>query len=228
MAAAQDNLLCRSFSWAAEVGARLMGSMPVICYGSRVRDSTDFLQRIDEDQELPELLADAFEFDVRRKGGGESPRLASGIPLEGIAGDFTGGMFYLCGIAGSPRSVLYASSEGDAGIIATDLRETLMLVVGFPYWRDSLKYSAGGDLSAMKSATAFLCRDMMADRPAIEAEQSRVAEALCVPLETPSVLVARLHAAVKRAGPDFDFIDDTGEYGSLFGAFPPSHNRSWQ
>jgi hypothetical protein len=205
-----------------------VGGMSVLCYGCKMCDSTDLLQRIGEDQEISMLLADAFEFDVRRKTGGESPRLDSGLPIEGIAGDFTGGTFYLCGDVGSPRPVLYASSEGDAGIIATDLREALVLVVGFPYWRDSLKYSAGGDLGAMESATAFLCRDMMADRPAIVAEQSRVAESLCVPLETPSVLVARLHAAVKSAGPDFAFIDDTGEYGGLFGPFLPSRNRRWQ
>jgi hypothetical protein len=191
-------------------------------------DSTDLLQRIDEDQRLSALLADAFEFDVRRKTGGGSPWLPSGLPLEGIAGDLTGGMLYLCGAVDSPRPVLYASSEGDAGIIATDLREALMLVAGFPFWRDSLKYSAGGDLGAMESATAFLCREMMADRPAIGAAQSWVSESLCVPLETPSVLVARLHAAVKSAGPDSSFTDDTGEYGSLFGSFLPSRNQRWQ
>ena len=224
---AQDDILGHSPSWVAQVGA-LAGCTPLLCYDCRMCDSTDFLQRIGEDQEISMLLADAFEFDVRRKAVSESPRLASRIPIVGIAGDFTGGMFYLCGDVGSPRPVLYASSEGDAGIIATDLRETLELVVGFPYWRDSLKYSAGGDLDAMESATAFLCRDMMVERPAIVAEQSKVAESLCVPLETPSVLVARLHLAVKSAGPDFAFLDDTGEYGSLFGPFSPSRNRLWQ
>jgi hypothetical protein len=193
-----------------------------------MRGPTDLLQRIAEDQELAVLMADAFEFDVRRKGGGESPRLISGLPLEGIAGDFTGGVFYLCGTVGSPLPVLYASSEGDAGIIATDLSEALALVVGFPYWRDCLNYSAGGDLGAMQSAAAFLWRDMMVNRPAVSAEQSWVAEALCLSLESPSVLMARLHAAVKNAGPDFAFIDETGEYGSLFGPFSPSRNQSWR
>lgn len=207
---------------------RLVEGVPVLCYHCKMRDSTDLLQRINEDQEISTLLADAFEFDVRRKLGGESPGLASGLPLEGIAGDFTGGMFYLCGAVGTPRPVLYASSEGDAGIIATDLLEALVLVVGFPYWRDSLKYSAGGDLGAMETAMASLCRDMIADRPAIGVEQSRVAESLGVPLENPSVLVARLHAAVKSTSSDFAFFDDTGEYGNLFGPFLPSRNKRWQ
>ncbi|MBP2402158.1 hypothetical protein [Streptomyces syringium] len=193
-----------------------------------MRDSTDLLQQISEDRELAVLLADVFEFDIRRKVDGESTRLASGLPLEGIAGDFTGGMFYLCGTPDLCRPVLYASSEGDAGIIATDLSEALALVAGFPYWRDCLKYSAGGDLSAMESATAFLCHDMMENCPTIGAEQYRVAAALGLPLEPPLVLVARLHAAVKSAGPDFAFIDETGEYGSLFGPFPPSRNQFWR
>ncbi|WP_225802715.1 hypothetical protein [Streptomyces sp. NK15101] len=193
-----------------------------------MRDSTDLLQRIEEDVKVAALLADVFEFDVRRKVGDESARLASGLMVEPIAGDFTGGVFYLCGTVGSARPVLYASSEGDAGIIATDLSEALGVVVGFPYWRDCLKYSAGGDLAAMELAADFLCRDLVANRPAIGAEQSRVAEALGLTLESPLVLTARLHMAVKSAGPDFDFSDDTGEYGSLFGPFPPSRNRSWQ
>ncbi|WP_150130476.1 hypothetical protein [Streptomyces sp. 150FB] len=193
-----------------------------------MRDSIDLLQRVNEDRELAVLLADAFEFDVRRKAGSESPRLVSGLPLEGIAGDFTGGTFYLCGTVSSPRPVLYASSEGDAGIIATGLSQALALIVGFPYWRDSLEYSAGGDLGAMESATAFLLRDMMANRPAMEAEQSWVADSLCMPIETPLVLVARLHEAVKNAGSGFTFIDETGEYGNLFGPFSPSRNQRWK
>ncbi|MFJ9898501.1 hypothetical protein ACIQPR_34725 [Streptomyces sp. NPDC091280] len=124
--------------------------------------------------------------------------------------------------------MLHASSEGDAGIIATDLREALVLVVGFPCWRDSPKYSAGGYLGFMESATDFLCRDMMLDRPALAAEQARVAESLGLSLEAPTVLVARLHTAVKNLSPDFAFIDDIGEYGGLFGPFPTSRNQRWQ
>ncbi|MDJ0380139.1 hypothetical protein [Streptomyces sp. G-G2] len=191
-------------------------------------DPTILLHQINEDHEISTLMANVFEFDVRRKSGGEFPRLTSDLPLEGIAGDLTGGMFYLCGAAESTRPVLYASSEGDAGVIATDLRDALALIVGFPYWRDSLKYSASGELSAMESATTFLCRDTLTSLPALNIKQRRIAELLCVPLESPSTLVRRLHSAIKGAGPDFSFTDDTGEYGSLFGLFPPSRNRLWQ
>ncbi|MFD9792529.1 hypothetical protein ACFWXK_16435 [Streptomyces sp. NPDC059070] len=197
-------------------------------YGDLMRGSINLLQRIEEDAEVAGLLADPFEFDVRRKAGDESARLASGLPIEAIAGDFAGGTFYLCGADGSARSVLYASSEGDAGIIAADLNEALELVVGFPYWRDCLKYSAGGDLAAMESATGFLCRDLVANRPSVRVEQSRVAEELGLDLESPLVLTVRLHRAVKSSGPDFTFSDDVGEYGGLFGPFLPSRNRTWR
>jgi hypothetical protein len=60
---------------------------------------------------LRELLA-FFEFDVARAKTGKGASIASGLPLEPVAGDFTGGQFYLCGEAGSERPVLYASSEG--------------------------------------------------------------------------------------------------------------------
>lgn len=203
-------------------------SMRFMRYGDVMRGYTDLLQRINEDEELAALLTDAFEFDVQRKAVEESARLACGLPIEAIAGDFTEGRFYLCGTGRSARPVLYASPEGDAGIIATSLSEALTLLVGFPYWRDCLKYSADGDLATMESATSLLCRDLLANRPAIGAEQSRVAEALCLTLESPLVLTARLHAAVRSAGPDFTFSDYTGEYGSLFGPFPPSRNQSWR
>src|SRR5689334_13271775 len=130
-----------------------------------MRESTDLLQQITEDRELAGLLADGFEFDVRRKSDDESARLMSGLPIEGVAGDFTGGMFYLCGAKGTVRPVLYASSEGDAGVIAANLHEALELIVGFPYWRDCLTYSAGGDLIAMEAAAQFLSRDLLANRP---------------------------------------------------------------
>jgi hypothetical protein len=188
--------------------------------------SADLLQRVHRAPELIALLADAFEFDVRRGAVADDSNLASGSPLESIAGDFTGGTFYLCGNPESTRPVLYASSEGEAGIIAKNLSEALALVVGLPYWRSCLTYSADGDLGAMESASAFLQREMMTSRPTIDAEQSRAAELLGLPLEPASVLVSRLRVAVKSFGSDV-FSDVTGEYGSLFGPFPPSRNARW-
>ncbi|MFF4244920.1 hypothetical protein ACFYY2_10655 [Streptomyces sp. NPDC001822] len=178
-------------------------------------DHAGLLRLIGANPNLAVLLADAFEFDTTRNTATESPRLISGLPLTGIAGDFAGGMFFLCG-AGEVKPVLYVTSEGAAGIIGADLAEALTLIIGFPYWRDCLTRSEGGKLSAMVASVDFLNAKAKSDRPTIEAEQ-RVASRLLELSRVPTgILVARLHAAVQSTSPNFSFIDDTGEYGSLF------------
>jgi hypothetical protein len=189
--------------------------------------TADLLRRIREDRALVEIFADPFEFDVRRTEYVDAPRLASGLRLEVVAGDFTGGKFYLCG-EGLTRPVWYASSEGEAGIISKDFSEVLGLVVGLPYWRDCLKYSTNGDLASMQAAARFLQRDMLADDPEMVPAQSRVAEALGLTIKPVPALVGCLHTAVQSAGPDDVFLDETGEYDGLFGPFPPSRNPRWQ
>jgi hypothetical protein len=98
----------------------------------------ELLRRIRENADLGAFLAVFPEFDVGRREPRDEPRLASGAPLHAIAGDFTGGMFYLCGDEPSTQPVLYASSEGEAGVIAPSLPEALAVLIGLPHWRDCL------------------------------------------------------------------------------------------
>ncbi|MFJ5989722.1 hypothetical protein [Lentzea sp. NPDC092896] len=145
---------------------------------------------------LRELLA-FFEFDVSRAKAGEDASIDSGLPLEPVAGDFTGGQFYLCGEASSERPVLYASSEGQAGLVANNLREAVELVVGLPHWRDCLTFA---DFERKSAPTS---------------RQSEAARLLALELPAQEVLLARLHAAVLRSAPDYVFRDETGEYEGL-------------
>jgi hypothetical protein len=189
--------------------------------------SVDLLRRIREDEALVALLANTFEFDVRRTDYVDAPRISSGKRLEVIAGDFTGGKYYLYGES-FVRPVWYASSEGEAGIIGADLTEALCLVVGLPYWRDCLKYSENGNLLSMRAAASFLQRDMLADSPRTVPAQTQAAGALGLALEPVLTLVDRLHASVQSADPGDVFLDETGEYDILFGPFPPSRNPHWR
>ncbi|GHE95542.1 hypothetical protein GCM10018772_19330 [Streptomyces fumanus] len=198
-----------------------------LCYRGRMSRSAELLRRIREDENLTELLAHHFEFDIRRTAYTDAPRLASGAPLEMIAGDFAGGAFYESG-DGADRPVWYAGSEGEAGIIAPDLREALVLLIGLPYWRDCLKFSDDGDLDAMRTAASFLQRDLLAGDPELPSAQRRAAEALGLAVEPVPVLVERLHATVRDTGSADLFLDDTGEYDGLFGPFPPSRNPRWR
>jgi hypothetical protein len=82
-----------------------------------VTGDDDILDSIRRDPDLAELLWRACEFDLSRGDYGEPVRLSSELALEGVAGDFTGGTFFLCGDRRTARPVLYASSEGQAGLI---------------------------------------------------------------------------------------------------------------
>jgi hypothetical protein len=113
-----------------------------------VTSSDSILDLIRQDRGLAELLWSVCEFDLTRGDHGEPVSLSSGLPLDGVAGDFTGGTFFLCGDRSTTRPVLYASSEGQAGLVGGSLAEALEIMVGLPCWWDCLKFSGGGDLAA--------------------------------------------------------------------------------
>lgn len=185
------------------------------------------LERIRQDEDLEELLRQVCEFDLTRGSHGPDARLSSGSPLEGIAGDFSGGTFFLCGAHRPTRPVLYASSEGQAGLIGRSLAEALEVMIGLPSWLDCLGYSGGGDLAVMESAAEHLRRDQLRDDPEAETERAGLATALGLDLADVPTLLARLRDAVASTSPDHLFADETGEYESLFGHWLPSRNRAW-
>lgn len=90
------------------------------------------LDRIRDNARAATLLADVFDFDVTRLDPVEPVRLASGGELHAAAGDASGGTFFLC----DNGPVLYAGSEGTAGILAADLSAAIRLIIGVPTWQD--------------------------------------------------------------------------------------------
>ncbi|MGW0633636.1 hypothetical protein [Streptomyces sp. NPDC002758] len=187
------------------------------------------LESIRKDSGLAELLWNVCEFDLSRGDHGEPVRLSSGLALEGVAGDFTGGTFFLCGDPRRTRPVLYASSEGQAGLIGQSLAEALEIMVGLPSWWDCLKFSGGGDLAVMRTTAEHLGRDELGDEPELGAQRTRLATALGMELPSVPILLARLHHAVSATTPDFVLTVETGEtYESLFGPWLPSRNPLWR
>ncbi len=195
----------------------------------RVKSDDEILEVVRQDLRLADLLCEVCEFDLTRGDHGEPVRLPSGQALDGIAGDFTGGTFFLCGEHRSTRPVLYASSEGQAGLIGQNLAEALEIMIGLPSWWDCLKFSGGGDLTIMQSAADHLQRDQFRDQPEIAAQRIQLARAMSLDLAIVPVLLARLCAAVASTKPDFVLTVETGEeYESLFGERLPSRNPSWR
>ena len=118
------------------------------------------LDRIRQNTRAAALLAEVFDFDVTRLEPVEPVRLASGGELRAIAGDASGGTFFLC----DDGPVLYADSEGGAAIIAADPAAVIRLVVGLPTWHDVV--SDAPDVKAMRASFESSYAELKADEPA--------------------------------------------------------------
>jgi hypothetical protein len=146
-----------------------------------------------------EPLTWPFDFDVSRTDPVEVVRLESGDALEAVAGDGTGGTFFLCGDATGERPVLYADSEGQAGLIGRNLTAAIQLVVRVPYWRDCLG-SASGGLEAMLSAVPDLEREYHSDGIDLDACRASLVRLLALPLPPTVDVLAQLLETVTLPG----------------------------
>lgn len=110
-----------------------------------------------EDPAFAALFWDLCEFAAADVAVPGWFRLPSSEPLEVVGRDASGGLFCLYGGPGDGAgSLLYVSSEGEAGVIAGSLAEGLQMMIALPHWRDCLKFSGGGRLEEMRKAQRVL------------------------------------------------------------------------
>lgn len=179
-------------------------------------DSDDLLRRIESEPELADLLMWPGDFDITRRDPVEDLWLPSGMPLTPVAGDDTGGTYFLCGTPDETRPVLYADSEGKAVLMAADLVEAVTLTASFPYWQD-----LGAGLSVDETIA-----DMTEEHPDYPALRERLLSLLGVTPPGEEEARERLMASAARTVPGFVPIarhDDGGSpyevaYGVLFQA----------
>ncbi|SCF10341.1 hypothetical protein GA0070558_12859 [Micromonospora haikouensis] len=158
-----------------------------------------------------------FDFDLDRAADGppEAVHLPNGEPLEMIAGDASGGAFMLVGDDngddngdGVARPVLYVGSEGEGGLIATDLRAALSLVVGLSSVHDATSVPYGDDGGArLREWLARADEEIREDWPELDAERARLRQALDLP-EADGLLEA-LHRLA--ADEDYRPVSDAGD-----------------
>jgi hypothetical protein len=123
---------------------------------------------------------------------------ASWITIDGstdfsvIARDGTGGLFLVTPL--SPR-IVYASSEGEAGVIADDLEALMTLIVTCPWWQDLLKYSGKGDSAdEMRRAAPFLESSWIGEEEEFAVAREFLTSGLGI--AEPRDLIGALHGAV--------------------------------
>ncbi|WP_117208231.1 hypothetical protein [Allorhizocola rhizosphaerae] len=146
-----------------------------------VRD-TEILELIHNTPWIAHSLAQ-FDFETARVENGppEPVRLASGEPMEMVAGDAAGGAFMLVGKA-DPWPVVYVGSEGEGGLIAHSLRDALALVVGLSSIHDAMCFPAGEAGGArLREWLERADAELRADWSEIDDERARLRAALGLP-----------------------------------------------
>jgi hypothetical protein len=175
--------------------------------------NAEILELINANKRIADLLV-RFDFDIARVVDGpcEQVHLASGEPLEMVAGDASGGAFMLVG-SGEERAIVYVGSEGEGGLIAKDLRDALALVVGLSNIHDATSFPYGDD--GGERLRAWLVQtdeEIREDWPELDRERARIREVLMLP-EAESLLES-LHLA--QADERYRPISDAGdEYESM-------------
>lgn len=162
------------------------------------------LRLLQRDRRLAELAAFPFDFDLERAAHGhvEEVRLASGGPLEAVAGDDTGGTYFVC----ADGSVLYADSEGSAGTIGSGVDAALELVIGLPGWRDCTHLSPDDDEEKILAHVAET-EDEIREYHAIDEARAELRAALGFPERSPVELVGMLHTELLRTEPGFVLLN---------------------
>ncbi|MFE7241491.1 hypothetical protein [Streptomyces sp. NPDC057580] len=162
------------------------------------------LQLLRSNRELAELAAFPFDFDLGRADHVEHVVLASGAALTPIAGNDTGGTYFVCGDPDADGPVLYASSDGMAGLIGDSVDEALDMLTGLPGWRDYVSLTPGDGEERLLAAVAETeedIRDTFA--PEIDAQRAELRSALDLPERSAAELIQRLHRCLLRTEPDF-------------------------
>jgi hypothetical protein len=147
-------------------------------------------------------------------------------PFVVVAGDGTGGVFlaYGCGDTAF-LPILYATSEGQAGRVASNLTEFLAILLAAPYWLDLLKFSGNGDLMEMRKTAMFMEREYAEDYPDLSDASRRIIKSLQLPQIDDPIKV--IHDSVHAT--DCTLIADDGwHYDSLFNRFKSSDNPNWR
>ncbi len=185
------------------------------------------LQRIAASASLAELMAWPLDFDTINPLNDGWFQLRPDVVSQTIAQDGTGSIFALYGPGeGEDRPVLFISSEGQAGQIAGTMAEAVQLMIAFPYWRDCLKFSGGGNLEQMKRAVPYLERDLHEDEPSIDDLRERLFNGLG--LVHPINALKSLHDCLSGSALDVHvFSADGSEFSGLFGNFTVEDNPLW-
>ncbi|MGW0700707.1 hypothetical protein ACWD0A_15585 [Streptomyces sp. NPDC002867] len=155
------------------------------------------LRLLRERPDLAELAAFPFGFDIGRACHVEDVHLASGASLEPVAGDDTGGTYFVC----ADGAVLYASSEGEAVLVGGSVTEALEILIGLPSYCEGIEPGLDEEqlLAALREGDAG-AREQFAPEP--DARRAALVSGLSLPVRPPLELLGLSYAAARRTEPE--------------------------
>ena len=123
--------------------------------------------------------------------------------------------------------MLYASSEGHAGVIAHSLKSGLSTIIDLPCWQDCLKFSRGGQVAEMRRVIPLAEEELLTDRPQIESSRHALRAILGLfPLSDP---IGELHTALIELSSLYPVRGSGGwQFAPLFGKFTVESNAEWR
>jgi len=185
--------------------ARPFGSGVEFLRLARAVYRSGMLDRLRNNARACALLAGVFDFDITRLDPVEPVRLASGGELHAVAGDASGGTFFVCG----DGPVLYAGSEGTAGIVAADPGSAIRLVIGVPTWQDVVSYAP--DPGAMRAAFESSYAELKEHEPRIDQLRSEVSAELELDQVAVEELLASLSVSLTELSPGYVLLNEDGD-----------------
>ncbi|MBO8191011.1 hypothetical protein ITI46_04765 [Streptomyces oryzae] len=126
--------------------------------------------------------------------------LASGASLEPIAGDDTGGTYFLCG----GTAVLHASCDGYASLVADSVGEALEMLIRLPWWCEDVSAEMSEEelMAAVRAADDGIREELAPELDELEAQRTALLSGLGLPDRPLAELAAMSDAATRRTEPD--------------------------
>lgn len=197
------------------------------------------LQKIKKSPSMQNVLDLLYDFTLIKP---TEDLLTRGVKTElqllAVATDACGGTYALLGDAEiEKRPVVFISSEGQAGVIASSFNAFVALLITMPFWLDVLKFSGSGKLSEMEKAFALLQREVEQDMNELLEDDDNPKKYKTIQKELMAQLnlqllnqpVAALYQSVKNGGVLSVYDKKNGKpHTSLFSPYVTADNPLWQ
>jgi hypothetical protein len=150
------------------------------------------IEMLKADPEVRKALRHGCDFVVDEAGGLDWFTIDGLSRYDTVGRDGTGGIF---AVYGPHQQILYASSEGQAGVVSAGLDALIALLIGAPYWQTLLSVARNNTLGELRRAAPIVEQVFLdGDDPENEDYREFVRATLDIPADVDAI--RELHHAI--------------------------------